>query len=112
MRAWLSSRKVQIEGRVILFVDESACYFLLMQVRIWAPRGQTPVLVEQAGRNHLSLIAAIAPNGLLYVAGQDQAFSGEDSIWFLSKLCNRYFKRNLLIIWDGRLCEWRFDSSE
>lgn len=67
----------------------------------WAPRGQTPVLLEQAGRDHLSLIAAIAPNGRIYVAGQDQSFSGEDTVWFLSKLCSRYRKRNLLIIWDG-----------
>ena len=67
----------------------------------WAPRGQTPVLVEQAGRDHLSLIAAIAPNGRIYVAGQDQAFTGEDMVWFLTKLCSRYRKRDLLVIWDG-----------
>ncbi|WP_460981861.1 hypothetical protein [Spirosoma fluminis] len=28
----------------------------------WAPKGKTPVLLEQAGRDRLSLIAAIAPN--------------------------------------------------
>ena len=67
----------------------------------WAPRGQTPVLIEQAGRDHLSLIAAIAPNGRIYVAGQDQAFKGEDIVWFLTKLCSRYRKRDLLIIWNG-----------
>jgi transposase len=67
----------------------------------WAPKGQTPVLTEQVGRAHLSLIAAIAPNGRLYVAGQDQAFSGEDIVWFLKRLCRRYRKRNLLVIWDG-----------
>lgn len=67
----------------------------------WAPRGQTPVLLEQAGRDHLSLIAAIAPNGRIYVAGQDQSFCGEDIVWFLNKLCSRYRKRDLLIIWDG-----------
>lgn len=67
----------------------------------WAPRGQTPVLVEQAGRDHLSLIAAIAPNGRIYVAGQDHSFNGDDIVWFLGKLCSRYRKRDLLIIWDG-----------
>lgn len=67
----------------------------------WAPRGQTPILLEQAGRAHLSLIAAIAPNGRIYVAGQDQPFKGEDVVWFLSHLCRRYRKRDLLIIWDG-----------
>lgn len=59
------------------------------------------MLVEQAGRAHLSLIAAIAPNGRIYVGGQDQAFSSEDVLWFLDRLCSRYRKRNLLVIWDG-----------
>lgn len=72
-----------------------------MLAHTWAPRGQTPVLLEQAGRDHLSLLADIAPTGRLYVAGQDQSFTGEDIVWFLSKLCSRYRKRNLLIIWDG-----------
>ncbi|GAB3555061.1 hypothetical protein GCM10027577_40340 [Spirosoma fluminis] len=67
----------------------------------WAPRGQTPILLEQAGRDHLSLIAAIAPNGRIYVAGQDRAFNGEDIVWFVSKLCGRYRRRDLLLIWDG-----------
>lgn len=67
----------------------------------WAPRGQTPILREQAGRDHLSLIAAIAPNGRIYLAGQDRSFTGDDIAWFLGKLCSRYRKRNLLIIWDG-----------
>jgi transposase len=67
----------------------------------WAPRGKTPTLLEQAGRDHLSVIAAIAPNGRIYVAGQDRSFTGEDIVWFLSKLCSRYRKLDLLLIWDG-----------
>lgn len=58
-------------------------------------------MVEQAGRAHLSLIAAIAPNGRIYVGGQDQAFCSGDILWFLDRLCSRYRKRNLLVIWDG-----------
>lgn len=86
---------------MILYVDESACYLLPLLAHTWAPRGQTPVILEQAGRAHLSLIAAVAPNGRLYVAGQDQAFTSEDIVWFLRKLCNRYRKRDLIVIWDG-----------
>ncbi|MFC5411904.1 transposase [Larkinella bovis] len=95
------SEKAKDEGRAILYVDESACYLLPLVAHTWAPCGRTPVLVEQAGRTHLSLIAAIAPNGRIYVAGQDQPFTGEDIEWFLSQLCRRYRKRDLLIIWDG-----------
>ena len=82
-------------------MDEAACYLLPLLAHTWAPGGQTPVVVEQAGRAHLSLIAAIAPNGRLYLAGQDQPFSSEDIVWFLGKLCQRYRKRDLLLIWDG-----------
>jgi transposase len=84
-----------------VYVDESACYLLPLLTHTWAPCGQTPVVVEQAGRAHLSLIAAIAPNGRLYLAGQDAPFTGEDVVWFLNKLCGRYRKRDLLLIWDG-----------
>ncbi len=52
----------------------------------WAPRGKTPILLEQVGRGHLSVIAAIAPNGRIYVAGQDRSFTGEDIVCFLSVL--------------------------
>lgn len=82
-------------------MDESACYLLPLLAHTWAPCGQTPVLVEHAGRAHLSLIAAIAPNGRIYLAGQDQSFTSEDIVWFLNKLCGRYRKRDILLIWDG-----------
>ncbi|WP_374756010.1 hypothetical protein [Fibrisoma montanum] len=68
---------------------------------MWSPKGQTLMLLEQAGRSHLSLIDAIAPTGRLYVSGQDQAFCSEDVLNFWAYLCRRYRKRNLLVIWNG-----------
>ncbi|MVM33416.1 hypothetical protein GO755_25480 [Spirosoma sp. HMF4905] len=106
-RQWLNGEKSvslnskKADGRVILYVDESACYLLPLLAHTWAPCGQTPVVMEQAGRAHLSLIAAMAPNGRIYVAGQDQPFTSEDIVWFLNKLCGRYGKRDMLLIWDG-----------
>jgi hypothetical protein len=85
----------------MLYVDESACYLLPFVAHSWAPRGQTPLLLEQAGRAHLSLIAAISPTGRLYLAGQDQPFTSDDICWFLSKLCWQYRRQNMLVIWDG-----------
>lgn len=69
--------------------------------RTWAPKGQTPVIEEKAGKEHLSLIAAMAPNGQLYVGGQDKAYNSEDVICFLEYLCRRYRRKNLILIWDG-----------
>ena len=82
-------------------MDDSACYLLPLLAHTWAPRGQTPAVIEQAGRAHLSLIAAVAPNGRLYLAGQDMPFTGDDIVWFINKLCGRYRKQDLLLIWDG-----------
>ncbi|GAA4457728.1 hypothetical protein GCM10023189_28910 [Nibrella saemangeumensis] len=84
-----------------MYIDEAACYLLPLLAHTWAPRGETPVVKEKAGRDHWNLIAAIAPNGRIYVGYQNQAFTGEDLVWFLEKLCSRYRKRNLLVIWDG-----------
>jgi transposase len=72
------------EAKKLKMKDESACYLLPLLAHTWAPCGQTPVLVQKADRAHLSLIAAIAPNGRIYVAGQDQSFTSEDIVWFLN----------------------------
>ena len=69
--------------------------------RTWAPRGQTPVIEEQAGKDHLSLIAAMAPNGRLYVGGQNKAYNGEGVVGFLEYLCRKYRRKNLIVVWDG-----------
>lgn len=47
-------KKAQAEGRVVLYVDKAACYLLPLLAPTWAPCGQTPVIVEQAGRAHLT----------------------------------------------------------
>jgi hypothetical protein len=82
-------------------VDESGFYLLPLVSRTWAPKGQTPIIEEKAGREHLSLIAAMAPNGQLYVSGQDKAFDSEGIVGFLEYLCRRYRKKDIVVIWDG-----------
>lgn len=86
---------------MILFIDEAACYLLPFLSRTWAPRGQTPIIAGKAGREHLSLIAALAPNGRLYLSGQGKAFKSEQVVEFLEYLCRRYRKKDLIVIWDG-----------
>lgn len=98
---YLPLTKTKTEGRVIVYIDDPACYLLPLLAHTWAPKGQTPLVMEQAGRAHLSLIAAIAPNGRIYLGGQDRPFDSQDIVWFLDRLCSHYRKRNLLVIWDG-----------
>jgi len=67
----------------------------------WSPKGQPPELNQTCSYAHLSLLGAITPTGSLYLTGQDVAFTGEDIVEFLTYLCHRYRRYNLLIIWDG-----------
>lgn len=43
----------------------------------------------------------MAPNGQLYVSGQNKAFDSEGVIGFLEYLCRRYRRKDLIVIWDG-----------
>lgn len=43
----------------------------------------------------------MAPNGQLYVSGQDKAYDSEGVVGFLEYLCRRYRKKDLIVIWDG-----------
>ena len=49
----------------------------------------------------MSVIAAMAPNGRLYVSGQNKSYNGEAVVGFLEYLCRKYRRKNLIIIWDG-----------
>ncbi len=84
-----------------MYVDESGFYLLPHVSRTWAPKGRTPVIEQKAGKEHLSLIAAMAPNGQLYVGGQDKAYDSEGVTGFLEYLCRSYRRKNLIVVWDG-----------
>lgn len=43
----------------------------------------------------------MAPNGRLYVGGQDKAYDSEGVIDFLEYLCRRYRSKALIVVWDG-----------
>lgn len=67
--------------------------------RTYAPRGQTPVLEEEATKAHWSVISAVTPAGQLFTQMQDRAFRGPDVVRFLEQL-ERRLGGKLLIVWD------------
>ena len=69
-------------------------------MRTWAPQGQTPVLAEVLGRDHLSAISVITPEGALYFHAQDKPLDGADVVRFLCHLL-RQIPGKLLVLWDG-----------
>ena len=69
-------------------------------VHTWAPQGETPVLSEVFGRDHLSAIGAMTSEGALYFHAQEKPLDGADVVHFLCHLL-RHIPGKLLILWDG-----------
>ena len=95
-----AKKKSVEEGYTPVFVDESGFYLLPSVRRTWAPIGQTPVLREKAGRDHLSVISALSLHGSLYSAMQQASFNSAGVIGFLRELLAR-IEGKVLVMWDG-----------
>ena len=87
------------EGKTSVFIDEAGVQLLPAVERTYAPVGQTPVLVEEATHDHLSVISAVTAAGKLLTRVKEGAFCGEDVVAFLSQL-ERLLGGKLLIYWD------------
>ena len=69
-------------------------------MRTYAPRGETPLLLDEATREHWSVISGITPDGQLFTQKHEQAFRGPDVVRFLEHL-ERHLGGQLVIVWDG-----------
>jgi hypothetical protein len=89
-----------VEGRTIVWVDESGCYLLPLTVRTWAPRGQTPILRVKLTRDHLSAISGITLDGCLLLQVRRASDDHAAVVDFLRVLL-RKIPGKVLVIWDG-----------
>lgn len=87
------------EHRALIFTDESGFYLLPAVVRTYGPKGETPVLLHQAGRDHLSVMGAVTAGGKVYTLVRHKSLNGLHSIKFLEHL-RRQTGKPLLVIWD------------
>jgi hypothetical protein len=92
-------KKAAVEGRTLVFIDETAFYLLPGAVRTYTPRGETPVLHYRYWE-HRSAISAITPDGQLYTWTQETSFDGPAIVRFL-KHVDRQIPGKLLVIWDA-----------
>jgi transposase len=67
----------------------------------WSPKGDTPTLYEHCGYQHLSIGAAISPNGNLLFWIRKSSFKGLECATFLEFCAFCYRKHGLTVIWDG-----------
>jgi transposase len=75
-------------------------YLLPALVKTWAPRGQTPILINPLTRDHWSIIGAVTPAGQLLFQMYPHAIKGTQVVCFLRHLL-RHIDGRLLVIWDG-----------
>lgn len=95
-----TQKKAQIEGRIIIFVDESGFYLLPGLVRTYAPCGQTPIIRSVHTHDHLSVMTGITMAGNLYTMGSEEVLTSADSVRFLKHLLHHVADK-LLVVWDG-----------
>lgn len=99
-------KKARITGASLVFIDESGFLMAPLVRRTWAPRGNTPVLLQR-GRSHrkVSAIAAIvvSPHArrvyLFFRCHANTAINSYLVKAFLKQLSNQIPKR-FIIVWD------------
>jgi transposase len=92
-------KKSEIEGRTILFIDESGLSQRPHRCRTWSPKGQTPVLQYHFNWKTLSVVAGISL-WRFYFRLFPGSIKGPQLVEFLTHLM-RHVSGPLLIIWDG-----------
>jgi transposase len=95
-----AQKQARVEGRTMVFVDESGFYLMPGRVRTYAPCGQTPVLRWPYTRDHVSVMSGITMDGHLYTLVRAEALDRLDSVLFLRHLLP-HVSAKLLVIWDG-----------
>jgi hypothetical protein len=94
-----AQKKAKREGRLIVFIDESALSERPTRVRTWAPKGQTPVIQFHFNWTHISVIAGLSRTNCLFRL-YEGSIKKEQHVEFLKAL-RAHLKQPLLIIWDG-----------
>ena len=94
-----AKKKAREEARTIVFVDESGLSTRPTRVRTWAPRGQTPVLLETFNWKSLSIIGGLAL-WRFYFQIHAGSIKSPQVVEFLGHL-QRHIRGKILLIWDG-----------
>jgi transposase len=70
-------------------------------VTTYAPIGETPILREVVGHDHLSAISAVTAQGALSMQVYEEAITGVEVVRFLRQLARRWPGKAFLLFWDG-----------
>lgn len=96
----ITEKLAEIEGRTIVFVDESGFWPAPSVAKTWAPAGKTPVLGAPYTRRHLSVIGGLTMGGNLYTQVHASSIGAHGAVMFLRHVL-MVRPEPLLVIWDG-----------
>jgi transposase len=85
---------------VIMTIDQMRLYFQATTTRVWAVRGDTPIIRVAAQRASVSFYGALNVRSGKQIALTLPKQSAEVTIQFLDHLQTIYPQRALLILWD------------
>lgn len=87
-------------GTVVLAADEASLYLQASLMRVWAPKGQAPVVRVAANRDNTHFYGALELATGRQVTLRSDVMKGEVSALFLSRVLAAYPDRPILLLWD------------
>lgn len=100
-------KKVAADKAHLVLIDESGLFLNPLVRRSWAPKGKTPVLLNDGGgRRKVSVIGAVTVSpaarrlGFYFATRPDGDFDGEAVVGFLRDLL-KHLRGNVVVVWDG-----------
>lgn len=93
-------KKAVVEGRKLIYADESAFQLCSQIGNTWSKIGQTPIIPTTCKYKHLSVAGAICEDGSFFTKISKTSFTGSTMVEFLQEL-QEYIGCKLLIVWDG-----------
>jgi transposase len=85
---------------VLVAGDEASVYLQASLMRVWAPRGQTPVIKADPGRENTHFYGALNLQTGQKVVLRSERMNAEGSALFLERLLLAYPERPILLLWD------------
>jgi transposase len=85
---------------VILAADEASLYLQASLMRVWAPKGQTPVVRVAANRDSTHFYGALNLASGQETLLRSDLMNAEVSALFLNRVLSAYPDRPLLLLWD------------
>lgn len=85
---------------MIVAGDEASMYLQATLRIVWAPKGETPVVKVDPGRDHLHFYGALNLQTGQEVVMRSPIMNGATSVLFLHKLVSAYPNQPILLLWD------------